>query len=272
MTTRLTLSAGRPEPQTAPQTIDMTPTWAAIMPALVAALQHGTPEGQRLAAAELESLAAKVDSANGTARERAAELAEARAALAEALELAKGRERLAEELAEARADLAKARADLETERADLAEARERLAAQPARFEQWRAQFAQGLMSKAATAKGDGRLAQSRAGLAHAARLYSMAEAFAQMAHALNPGQGHDSDMADSARLARLAANNAEAIPARDMLAADCKAALIDGAAMLAAYAEGKTHNESRGQARATIRDMRAAIARLSDNPETPKGL
>lgn len=85
MTTRLTLSAGRPEPQTAPKsaamTLDLTPTWAAIMPALVAALQHGTPEGQRLAAAELESLAAKVDAMNRAAKawaDLAADLAEAR--------------------------------------------------------------------------------------------------------------------------------------------------------------------------------------------------
>ena len=56
------------------------------------------------------------------------------------------------------------------------------------------------------------------------------------------------------------------------LAGECRAALIDGAAMLSAYSEGRTHNESRGQARATIREMRAALARFSDKPETLKGL
>jgi chromosome segregation ATPase len=216
------------------------------MPALVAALQHGTPEGQRLAAAELESLAVKVDSANAKARAGA-----------------EARDGLAEELATAKARAAELAADLERARAELESA-------PARFESWRAQCARGYMAKAATAKGDARKAQAGISLAHAARLYGMAEAFAQVAHALNPMGGHDSDMADSARLARLAANNAETIPARDMLAEACRAALIDGAAMLAAYAEGQTNNESRGQARATIREMRAATARLSGNIETPK--
>lgn len=166
MTTRLTLSAGNPEPATAPEVLDMTPTWAAIMPALVAALQHGTPEGQRLAAAELESLAAKVDSANAKAR-----------AGAEAAPVAW-----------------RTGSDVTLN--------------PERAENWRAM---------------------------GAKVYPLF---------------------DSA--------NAEA---RDGLAEACRAALIDGAAMLAAYAEGKTHNESWGQARATIREMRAAIARLSETPK-----
>lgn len=52
--------------------IDMTPTWAAIMPALIAALQNGTPDGQEIAASELKRLAASVDKANADARQTAA--------------------------------------------------------------------------------------------------------------------------------------------------------------------------------------------------------
>ena len=47
-----------------PRTIDMTPTWAAIMPAIVACLQSGTAEGRRIAAAELYKLAEQVDALN----------------------------------------------------------------------------------------------------------------------------------------------------------------------------------------------------------------
>ncbi len=50
------------------KTIDMTPTWAAIMPALIAALQHGTGAGQAMATEELARLARLVDSNNEAAR------------------------------------------------------------------------------------------------------------------------------------------------------------------------------------------------------------
>lgn len=46
------------------RTIDATPTWAALMPALIAALRDGTPDGQRFAAEELHRLAAAVDALN----------------------------------------------------------------------------------------------------------------------------------------------------------------------------------------------------------------
>lgn len=49
--------------------LDVTPTWAAIMPGLIAALQHGTAEGQKIAREELMQLARKVDLLNA---ERAA--------------------------------------------------------------------------------------------------------------------------------------------------------------------------------------------------------
>ena len=41
-----------------------TPTWTAILPALIAALQNGTPEGQQIAREELAKLAAYADRIN----------------------------------------------------------------------------------------------------------------------------------------------------------------------------------------------------------------
>jgi hypothetical protein len=46
------------------KTVDCTPTWKGIMPAIIAVLEDGTPEGKRLAKEELMDLAAKVDAAN----------------------------------------------------------------------------------------------------------------------------------------------------------------------------------------------------------------
>ena len=43
--------------------IDATPTWAAILPALLAAVTDGTAEGQRIARAELARMARAADSA-----------------------------------------------------------------------------------------------------------------------------------------------------------------------------------------------------------------
>lgn len=45
-------------------TIDMTPTWCAIMPALLAVLEDGSNEGKKLAREELMDLARKVDALN----------------------------------------------------------------------------------------------------------------------------------------------------------------------------------------------------------------
>lgn len=52
------------------KTIDMTPTWAMIMPAILAVLEDGTDAGKKLAREELMDLAKKVDALNakGAAR------------------------------------------------------------------------------------------------------------------------------------------------------------------------------------------------------------
>lgn len=48
------------------KTIDLTPTWTAVMPAIIAVLEDGTADGKQLARAELLRLAAEVDKANAT--------------------------------------------------------------------------------------------------------------------------------------------------------------------------------------------------------------
>lgn len=50
------------------KTFDLTPTWAGIMPGLIAALQNGTHAGQGMARAELMRLAASVDALNAQSR------------------------------------------------------------------------------------------------------------------------------------------------------------------------------------------------------------
>ncbi len=45
----------------ATETIDMTPTWSQIVPAFVAALQHGTGDGPRAAREELARMAEAAD-------------------------------------------------------------------------------------------------------------------------------------------------------------------------------------------------------------------
>ena len=50
------------------QTIDMTPTWEAIMPGLIMALQNGTGEGPKMAREELMRLARLVDEANAAGK------------------------------------------------------------------------------------------------------------------------------------------------------------------------------------------------------------
>ena len=46
--------------------INLTPTWSAIMPALLNVLENGTDKGKREARAELLDLAKKVDEANAS--------------------------------------------------------------------------------------------------------------------------------------------------------------------------------------------------------------
>ncbi|SKB49845.1 hypothetical protein [Sphingopyxis flava] len=43
------------------ETIDVTPTWSGILPALLAAHENGTFEGRKIAQAELERMAAIAD-------------------------------------------------------------------------------------------------------------------------------------------------------------------------------------------------------------------
>lgn len=47
------------------KTINITPTWTAIMPALIRVLQEGNAKGKELARLELMDLARKVDAVNG---------------------------------------------------------------------------------------------------------------------------------------------------------------------------------------------------------------
>lgn len=60
---RTGLNPATVEPEAAPvRTIDMTPTWAAILPALLAAVTDGTPTGQAIARKELARMASIADS------------------------------------------------------------------------------------------------------------------------------------------------------------------------------------------------------------------
>lgn len=42
-------------------TIDLTPTWSGILPALLAVIENGTPEGQKIAREELQRMATLAD-------------------------------------------------------------------------------------------------------------------------------------------------------------------------------------------------------------------
>ena len=53
-----------------PKTLDLTPTWEGLMPALIAVLQNGVPEGQKIASDELMRLAKWADIQNGDNRLR----------------------------------------------------------------------------------------------------------------------------------------------------------------------------------------------------------
>jgi hypothetical protein len=50
------------------QFIDLTPSWAAVLPALLAVIQDGTPEGQRLAVTELQRMSEAADRFNELAQ------------------------------------------------------------------------------------------------------------------------------------------------------------------------------------------------------------
>lgn len=51
------------------ETIDITPTWEAILPALIAVIRDGKPEGQALAIQELHRMAQAADLYNQNAKE-----------------------------------------------------------------------------------------------------------------------------------------------------------------------------------------------------------
>lgn len=54
------------------KTIDCTPTWAAVLPLLRAAIENGTPEGRRIAWGELSRMAEAADNWNASNRDAAA--------------------------------------------------------------------------------------------------------------------------------------------------------------------------------------------------------
>ena len=55
-----------------PMTIDITPTWAGILPLLLAVIVDGTPEGKKHAIAELQRMADAADKFNQLAKETTA--------------------------------------------------------------------------------------------------------------------------------------------------------------------------------------------------------
>lgn len=59
---------GEPEAAAPVRTIDATPTWAAILPMLRAAIENGTPEGRRIAWEELARMAQAADNWNASAK------------------------------------------------------------------------------------------------------------------------------------------------------------------------------------------------------------
>lgn len=50
------------------ETIDLTPSWAGVMPVLLACLEDGTEEGKKIARKELTRLASLMDSMNERGR------------------------------------------------------------------------------------------------------------------------------------------------------------------------------------------------------------
>ena len=58
------------------KTIDITPTWEAVLPLLLAAFEDGTPEGRRMAREELRRMASIADLAAKLEKKQLAETAE----------------------------------------------------------------------------------------------------------------------------------------------------------------------------------------------------
>lgn len=66
-------------------TIDLTPTWAGLLPALLAAVTDGTAEGRQIAIEELERMAGAADRWNENATALVDLLSQARSALSDQL-------------------------------------------------------------------------------------------------------------------------------------------------------------------------------------------
>lgn len=258
------------------QSVDVTPSWRGIMPALIAALQAGTAEGQAIAREELGRLAAAVDAANQSGRDAAARAereAEERAAdLARAMQAARAEERaaIAESIpalfvmegpdacpAERQAwafDLARLicpdsplAADWQA-RATAAYRKAPEERQAARAEAMRGAYAEGRRAALEEARKGAELGEARAAIA------------AAVAALKAPTYGDSDAAADHAGEAREALESylktAPTAPPRRALVA----AAIDAAALLDAATSGRGPGLDRGQARATIRDLRAAVA------------
>ena len=63
-----TTTTSTPSPAFALGSIDITPTWLALMPAIIAVLQDGTPIGRQIATAQLIGLAKFADDYNAKAK------------------------------------------------------------------------------------------------------------------------------------------------------------------------------------------------------------
>lgn len=273
------------------QAIDMTPTWAAIMPAFIAALQCGTPEGQAMAREELSRLAASVDAQNARVRSGAAEEERNRFG---AESVALGRERAATDLARAAEDFRATGAH------DLAAAYFEAAARiaPAALAH-DLRVAGGL--EAARASSDLRRALQEARESGAAEALPEAQAARaeamRQAHAEGRRAGREEARAEGegaavaachAALAALTAPNYgdsdsaldHAGDARQILESFLKggpaplSALLEAAGDAAALLEvatGGRESLDRGQARATIRDLRQAAAYFRPAPVQNSG-
>lgn len=74
----------------APRSVDVTPTWAGLLPALLAVLDNGTAQGRAMAKEELARMAVAADKAVADQKARAAARAEAEEAAARALVVLRG--------------------------------------------------------------------------------------------------------------------------------------------------------------------------------------
>lgn len=219
------------------KTIDLTPSWAGLMPALIAALQCGGPEGQAIAREELGRLAASVDAQNARVRSGAAEEERNQFGLES---VALGRERAA-------ADLARAADDFRATGAfDLAaayfEAAARIVPTAALAHDYRAAGA----VAAARASADLTRALQEARESGAAE--ALPEAQAARAKAIQAAH------AEGRRAGMEEARGAVALAPAALLSAARDAAALLGVAI------GGRESLDHGQARATIRDLKAAIA------------